>query len=85
MCRSDYTRDNIPVGKLHALTTVSGKHYRIIESNAQFPEDSWYHGKKVAGEYAVFIDLGGILQQVSNWYSRYGNAVRKMVALAKEA
>lgn len=80
--------DNIPEGRLNAITTPEGTQYKIMAQNKNHQEDSWYNGRFIGDNYGVFKyikpDKGcGFWQQVSPWYSRYGNAQRKMCQLAK--
>ena len=71
-----YFNNNIPVGKLRAMTTLEGKQYKIFSENGT--NDMWYNGKFLGDRYAVFFRANGFWQQVSNWYCRYGNATRFM-------
>ena len=87
----DYTYHNIPVDKKGHLTAVqcSKGFYKIFSENHSHPEDSWYDGRFIGDRYAVFKWVNttpsqGFYQQVTPWYSRFGNAVRKLIAITKE-
>ena len=71
-----YFLNNIPVGRLNAVTLPNGTELKI------FPEDgtgaAWYNNRFIGDRYAVFVKCSGVWQQVSNWYYRYGNAVNYM-------
>lgn len=80
--------NNIPEGRLSATTTADGRQYKIIAQNINHQDDSWYNGRFIGDNYAVFKYIKhekscGFWQQVSPWYCRYGNAERKMFQLAK--
>jgi hypothetical protein len=82
--------NNIPEGRINAITTSNGVRYKIITMNAHHQEDSWYDGKFIGDDYSVALyvkpDKGcGFWQQVSRWTARFGNAEREMFRLAKEA
>ena len=88
-----YTYHNIPCGgknhrKGHIISIQNHNgFFKIFESNHDRPDYSWYDNIKVCSKYAVFkwvntsID-NGFYQQVSPWYVRYGNALRKMIKLS---
>lgn len=83
----EYTYHNIPIGRLSSVQNEKG-FYKIFESNHRYPLDSWYNDVKVCGDYAVFIWVNttpstGFYQQISPWYMRYGNALRKMIELSQ--
>ena len=71
-----YFNNNIPVGSLTAMATPTGIQFKIFPENGT--ADMWYNGKFVGDRYAVFRKVNGFWQQISNWYCRYGNAVRYM-------
>lgn len=75
--------NNIPENSITAITTSDGTHYQIIAQNHDHMEECWYHDNFMGDHYAVFKTENGIRQQVSMWYFRYGNAVRKMFKLVK--
>lgn len=82
-----YTYRNIPFDRLNSIQNENG-FFVIYESNDKHPDDSWYEKIKVCGEYAVFKWVNttpstGFYQQVSPWYINYGNAINKMIKLAK--
>lgn len=80
--------NNIPEGKITAITTPDGTQYKIVAQNHNHQDDVWYNGRFIGDYYGVFKyikpDMGcGFWQQVSPWYFRYGNAERKMCQLTK--
>ena len=86
-----YTYHNIPVDKKGHLTAVqcSKGFYKIFSENHSHPEDSWYDGRFIGDRYAVFKWVNitpsqGFYQQVTPWYYRFGNAVRKLTTVTKE-
>ena len=87
----DYTYHNIPVDKKGHLTAVqcSKGFYKIFSENHNNPDASWYQGRFIGDSWAVFKwvktgEKSGFYQQVSPWYSRFGNAVRKLTTVTKE-
>ena len=70
-----YNDGNIPMGRICACK-ISGKVYKIFAQNGT--DDVWHNGKFIGDNYAVFVEANGFWQQVSPWYSRYGNAERYM-------
>ena len=87
----EYTYHNIPVDKKGHLTAVqcSKGFYKIFSENHSHPEDSWYDGRFIGDRYAVFKWVNttpsqGFYQQVTPWYYRFGNAVRKLITVTKE-
>ena len=74
-----YTWYNIPIidGSLTCIQNSKGL-FMIMAENHSHPEDSWYEGRFIGDRYAVFRRSNGFFQQVSPWYERFGNAVRKL-------
>lgn len=73
-----YFKNNIPVGRLNAMTGITGRRYKICAQNGN--DSVWYNGRFLGDQYAVFVyvEKCGFWQQISPWYERYGNAVRYM-------
>lgn len=86
-----YTYNNIPADKEGKLISAQCRkgYYKIFSENHNHPEDSWYEGRFIGDRYAVFkwvnsSSEAGFYQQVSKWYNRFGNAVRKLQDIVKE-
>lgn len=86
-----YTYHNIPIDKKGTPTCIQCRKgfFKILNQNSRHPDDSWYEGRFIGDRYAVFMWINnggesGFFQQVSPWYMKYGNAVRKMNELAKD-
>lgn len=67
--------NNIPIEKVSEMND-----YKIMAMQGN-NDTCWYNGYFLGDYYAVFKKANGFYQQVSNWYFRYGNAVRKMISL----
>lgn len=48
--------------------------------------DVWYDDRFLGDEYAVFVKVEkcGFWQQITPWYCRVGNAVRRMTKISQE-
>lgn len=82
-----YTWFNLPIPCTNAIQTENG-YYIILAESHYHPETQWYNDTFLGDRYAVFhwnttTKECGFYQQVSPWYERFGNAVRKMLSLAK--
>ena len=80
--------NNIPEGRLTMVETVDGFKYKIMPMNINHQEDSWYNGRFIGDNYAVFKfvqpSMGtGFWQQVTKWYMNFGNAQRKLFWFAE--
>ena len=80
-----YTKNLIPVGRLSAIRTETGEIYKIFHEYDRHANDALYNGKLVVFSWGIlkWNEYGKFYQQVGKYYTRYGNAVRKMLKLAK--
>lgn len=85
--KKEYTHDNIPIGRLNSIQN-SKSFFKIFSQSKGHSDTQWYHGEFLGDSYAVFEWVNtstttGFYQQVSKWYMRYGDALNKMLKLAK--
>lgn len=79
-----YNSKNIPLGILSGVATPTGKQYRIGSQNGN--SDVWYNDRFLGDNYAVFVKVEkcGFWQQITPWYCRVGNAVKRMIKISQE-
>lgn len=71
--------DNIPFNKDNIAIdgiVLGNKMYKIINQHRK-AEDAFYNGVFIGDNYAVALRIdNGFYQQISNWYMRYGDALK---------
>lgn len=76
--------DGLPYNRLHTIIRNDGTIYHIVPMDKI--TDRLYNDRIIPTAYCVCKKSPDMkfFQQVSPWYEKYGNAVRKMGKLAKD-
>ena len=82
--KSKVGTDGLPYSRLHTIVTKDGTIFHIFPMERI--TDRLYNDRILPTSYCVAKKppYMKFFQQVSPWYERYGNAVRKMEQLAKD-
>ena len=90
MHKNGFTASGLPLKRLHSIHCADGTIFEIIPSLDPYDRicttyaNDGYH--VILADYAVIKKSPDdeVFYKVSNWYKRYGSAVRKMGILASE-
>ena len=82
--RDKYGKNLIPYGRMFGINNERGR-FKIFHEYENHANDAWYGDTLVVRSWGVleWNEYAHVWQQVGKYYTKYGNALRLMLELAK--